>query len=115
MQRRGVFRSKVILGNDQVHTLVAGVGMKVLIRNWEPRLFMILEVVQNLETKGKTIQKSVFHEGRGVTERSVDETRIAVWGVDDPGLLRGWVVSGLCGYCSGVQGDQHGCLLHCLT
>lgn len=91
-QRGGVFRSRVILGNDQVHTLVTGVGMKILIRNWEPRLFMILEVVQNLETKGQTIQKSVFHEGRGVTERSVDETRIAVGGLDDPGLLRGGVL-----------------------
>lgn len=75
-QRVGVFKSRIVLGNNQVHGLATGVGMKVLIRNWEPRLlFMILEVV---ETKGKTIQKSVFHEGRGVTKRSVDEARIGV-------------------------------------
>lgn len=80
-QRVGVFKSRLVLGNDQVHGLATGVGMKVFIRNWEPRLlFMILEVVQNLETKGKTIQKSVFHEERGVTKRSVDEARIGVRG-----------------------------------
>ena len=52
------------------------VGVEVMMRNWLPRLLlMILKVVQNHETKGKaTVQKSVFHEGRGVTESSVDET-----------------------------------------
>lgn len=57
----GVFRSGVVLSNDQVHRLATGVGTKVMMRTWEPiLLFMTPEVVQNLETNGETtIQKEV--------------------------------------------------------
>lgn len=74
--RVNAFRSRVVLSNDQVHRLPIEVGMKVMMRNWGPRLLLkILQVVQNLETKKKaTIQKSVFHERMGVTESSVDKT-----------------------------------------
>lgn len=60
-QRVGVFRSGVILSNDQVRRLATEVETKVMMRTWESRLlFMTPEVVQNLETKGETtIQKEV--------------------------------------------------------
>lgn len=69
--------SRVIVSNNQVCRLATRGGMTVMIRSWEPRLrsrSLKLSRILIPKRRETTIQKSVFHEGRGVTERSGDET-----------------------------------------
>lgn len=100
--------SRVIVSNNQVCRLATRGGMTVMIRSWEPRLlFTVLEVVQNLDTK----EKRDHHPKVSLPWRKGRDWEVRRWnnagrgGVDDPKLLRDGVVRGLCGHCSGVQGD----------